>query len=65
MIGPVKLELRLNQRGVSDYFNSFLMIGRVGERRNTSLNPARMNAVGMPVQAKAGGMSLSGLGSTG
>ena len=41
----------------NDYSNSFLMIGRVGERRMTSLNPARMNAEGMPVQAKAGGIS--------
>ena len=41
------------------------MIGRVGERRKTSLNPARMNALGIPVHAKAGGISLSDLGSTG
>jgi len=41
------------------------MIGRVGERRITSLNPARMNAMGMPVQAKAGSISLTDLGSTG
>jgi len=50
---------------IADYFNSFLMIGRVGERRTTSLNPARMKAAGMPVQVKAGGISLSDLGSTG
>ena len=50
---------------VSDYFNSFLIIGRVGERLKISLNPARMNAEGMPVHAKAGGMPLSDLGSTG
>jgi len=41
------------------------MIGRVDERRITSLNPARVNAAGMPVHAKAGGMSLSDLDSTG
>ena len=30
------------------------MIGRVGERRATSVNPARTNAVFIPVQANAG-----------
>lgn len=45
--------------------NSFLIIGRVGERRVISLNPARMNALGIPVHAKTGGISFSDLGSTG
>lgn len=53
------------QREVSGYLNFSLIIGRVGERRATSLKPARTNAFGMPVQAKAGGISFSDLGSTG
>jgi len=57
-------ELRRELQYVSNY-SSFLMIGRVGERRSISVKPALRNAEEIPVHANVGGMSLSDLGSTG